>query len=697
MDFYEVVVWVTILILLYLISLSNYLLFYTVVELFIVYVAYVIFLIVWKSRSRLENRYLIILGIGYFFVGGVDFLGTLAFHGMGVFPGFDTNLTVQLHIIARFLRSATFLIAPLLLIYTGERLGNVQTLNNAAFAWKTFLIYAVITIACVVSVFFLQGFPDSYLLDSGFTQSKIISGYFISFMLLFSLFPLYIIRDRFEEDVFNLLSISIILAILSELSFMFYSQMDEASNVIGLIFKLLSFYLIYKAIVDIGFEEPCSLFFRELKHREEDLRQKAAFLGDEYSHICRMIGKRYFIEPRSIEKGDDRRNQEEDSGSYCSFMQNLQGIGFQISNDFKITFMHGPVEEMTGYSKQDLVSGQVDWQEIVVAEDRPTIFKERKKLRLNPNSIVESEYRIQKKDGEIKWVREIIQKIPEEPENSGKFQGLIYDITERKMAEEALEKIDKIRIREVHHRIKNNLQVISSLLSLQAEKFDDKEVIEAFRESQNRVASIAMIHEKLHESESMDTLDFSDYLRNLTADLFRSYRVGNNNINLKLNLEPVYLDMGTAIPLGIIVNELISNAFKHAFPEKKEGEISINLCRIETFAARYGIPDQDKTSPTGNDCPDDNYPNNNYRDVQQDYLDREEYAVDGYSKCYNNFNYILTVKDNGKGIPEEIDFQNTDSLGLQLVNILVEQIDGYIELKRYPGTEYTICFNNKEN
>jgi len=192
----------------------------------------------------------------------------------------------------------------------------------------------------------------------------------------------------------------------------------------------------------------------------------------------------------------------------------------------------------------------------------------------------------------------------------------------------------------------------------------------------------------------MDTLDFSDYLRNLTADLFSSYRVGNNNINLKLNLEPVYLGMGTAIPLGIIVNELISNALKHAFPERREGEISINLCRIETFAARYGIPGQDKANPAGNNCPDDNYPNN-YRDVQ-DYPDREEHTGDRYFKYYNNFNYILTVRDNGKGIPKEIDFQTTDSLGLQLVNILVEQIDGYIELKRYPGTEFTICFNNKE-
>ncbi|WP_240664343.1 MASE3 domain-containing protein [Methanosarcina sp. MSH10X1] len=655
---------------LYLISLNNYLLFYTVVELFSVYVAYVIFLIVWKSRNRLENRYLIILGVGYFFIGSVGFLSTLTFHGMGIFTGFATNLAVQLGIIARLLESASFLVAPLFLIRTGENQeGNSRTSENAVFAWKAFLAYAVTTAICLASIFIFQNFPDSYI-QGGFTPFGVISGYMISFMLLCSLFLLYTARDRFEEDVLRLLSISIVLTIFAELSFIFYSQIDEASNVVSLLFKILSFYLIYKAIVDVGFEEPCSLLFRELKHREEDFRQKAFFLGDEYSHICRMIARRYLTEPRSMEEEDDRG---EDPGSYRSFMQNLQGIGFQFSNDFKMVFIHGPAEKMTGYSKQNFLSGKVDWQEIVLAEDRPVILRKRKKLRLNPDFIVESEYRIRKKDGEIKWVREIIQKIPEKPESSGKFQGLVYDITERKMAEEALEKIDRIRIKEVHHRIKNNLQVISSLLSLQAEKFEDREVLEAFRESQNRVASIAMIHEELHESESTDTLDFSDYLKKLTADLFSSYRVGNSNINLKLNLEQVHLGMDTAIPLGIIVNELVSNALKHAFPAERGGEIDINFCRTETLAAKYGLSGTDKNCPDGEESTD----GKNCRD-------------------YGSFRYILTVTDNGRGIPEEIDFQNTNSLGLQLVNILVEQIDGYIELKRSPGTAYIICFSNEK-
>ncbi len=657
-------VWITIIILLYLISLSNYLLFHIVVQLFSVYLAYVIFLIVWKSRARLENRYLIVLGISYFFVGLFDFLSTLTFHGMGIFSGFDTNLTAQLQIAARFLESVSFLIAPLFLVRIEDnQKADVTTLESTAFTWKAFLVYTVVTVTCLISIFFFQNFPDSYIQGSGFTQFKTISGYLTSFIFLCSLFLLYVVRDRFEKKVFGLLSISIILAIFAELSFIFYNQMDETPGVIDLFFKLLSFYLIYKAIVDIGFEEPCSLLFRELKHREEDFRQKAVFLGGEYSHICRMIGKKYLTEHRGAEEEDDPEN---DPDIYSSYMQNLQGIGFQFNKDFKLIFLHGPVEEMTGYPKQDFLSGKIDWQEIIVPEDRNIIFKKMEKLKLNLNFVIESEYRIKKKDGEIKWVREIILKISDESESSGKFQGLVYDITERKMAEETLEKIDKIRLKEVHHRIKNNLQVISSLLSLQAEKFDDKEVIEAFRESQNRVASIAMIHEKLHESESTDALDFADYLQKLTADLFSSYNVGNRNITLKLNLEQVYLGMNTAIPLGIIVNELVSNALKHAFPAEKDGEIDINFCRNETFAAKYGISDLDRDCPDCKGCPNN-----------------------------DNFRYILTVADNGRGIPEEIDFQNTDSLGLQLVNILVEQINGCIELKRSQGTEYIICFSNE--
>ncbi len=268
-------------------------------------------------------------------------------------------------------------------------------------------------------------------------------------------------------------------------------------------------------------------------------------------------------------------------------------------------------------------------------------------------------YRIILADGEERVVHTEAEIIFYEGTVPVQAKGIVQDITERKMTEESMEKMEKFRIKEIHHRIKNNLQVISSLLSLQAETFRDRGVLEAFRESQNRVLSMALIHEELYKGEATDTLDFAAYLRNLTADLFRSYKLGSDKIKLKLDLEQVYLGMDTAIPLGIIVNELISNALKHAFPSGSGGEIRLKLCKNESFAANCDTPVPDPS------C---------------------EYK--------NGFHYLLTVEDDGKGIPKGIDFQNTDSLGLQLVNILVEQIDGCIELKRDHGTKFSIWFSN---
>lgn len=120
------------------------------------------------------------------------------------------------------------------------------------------------------------------------------------------------------------------------------------------------------------------------------------------------------------------------------------------------------------------------------------------------------------------------------------------------MAEETLQKVDEARIKEIHHRIENNLQLISSLLSLDAERFSDTKTLEALRENQNRVTSMAIIREESYKGDKIDTLDFADYLRKLTTDLFRSYRLGNEEISLKLELEKIYLGIDTAIPLGLL-------------------------------------------------------------------------------------------------------------------------------------------------
>jgi PAS domain S-box-containing protein len=291
-----------------------------------------------------------------------------------------------------------------------------------------------------------------------------------------------------------------------------------------------------------------------------------------------------------------------------------------------------------GYEVEDFTSRRILYGDIVYPED---IGKVEVELARNVESGCEdysSEYRILTGSGEVRWVdeRTFIQR---DEKSEVHLQGVILDISEHKKAEEALLQMEEIRKKEIHHRIKNNLQVISTLLYLECGNFDDEKVIEAFRDSQHRVKSMALVHEKLYQSEDMISVDFADYIQNLANYLFGAYSVGDKNISLRLDVDNVFLGMDTAVPLGIIINELISNSLKHAFSEGESGEICVCL----------------KKEENGN--------------------------------CFS-----LIVRDNGRGFPEEIDFRETDSLGLQLVITLVDQIEGNIELNADEGTEFRMRF-----
>lgn len=411
--------------------------------------------------------------------------------------------------------------------------------------------------------------------------------------------------------------------------------------------------------------KPYSIDYRIVLDNGEErtLHMQSEIIFDENKIPIQIKGIVQDITERKLAQEKLQESEER----YRSFIENFKGIAFEADEQFIPVFLHGTVEEITGYSEEEFMSRQ-PWKEIIHPDDLSHIYEEEKRVR---NSLYkaygEIDFRIIRRDGKIKWLHEIYQKVPGKDGTPDKYQGAIYDITERKQAEENLEKIEKIRIKEIHHRIKNNLQVISSLLDLQAEAFSNfevcktPEVVEAFMESQSRVISMALIHEELYKGDKIDTLDFAAYLKKLTGNLFDSYNPGNMDVSFKLNLEKVNLNMDTAIPLGIIVNELISNSFKHAFPVERKGEIQINLSKSEISTSSNHIFYQDKK------CMEKKY-----------------------------FTYILEVSDNGIGIPEEIDFENSDSLGLQLVKILVEQIDGCIELKREPKTNFTIWFSDTE-
>jgi len=223
-------------------------------------------------------------------------------------------------------------------------------------------------------------------------------------------------------------------------------------------------------------------------------------------------------------------------------------------------------------------------------------------------------------------------------------------VDEMKKAEEQIRASlgeKEVLLKEIHHRVKNNLQVISSLLRLESMHVKDKQGVEIFKESWNRVQSMAMIHEILYQSKDLGRIDFAEYTRNLAVYLLRSYAIYPDNVTLDINVDDVFLGIDAAIPCGLIINELVSNCLKHAFSEGKKGKIRVAF-RLDRNLAM------------------------------------------GNMKAGTEL--TLTVSDNGAGFPKDLDFQNVETLGLQLVSTLVKQLKGTIELDRSGGTEFKITF-----
>lgn len=193
-------------------------------------------------------------------------------------------------------------------------------------------------------------------------------------------------------------------------------------------------------------------------------------------------------------------------------------------------------------------------------------------------------------------------------------------------------------LREIHHRVKNNMQIISSLLRLQSRQIKNRKILDNFNVGQNRIRSMALIHESLYQSRDLAKINFSDYIKRLTTHLLSIYRVGMERIRMNVDVRDVYLDINRAIPCGLIINELVSNSLKHAFPDGKKGEIGVIM------------------------------------------------STDKRGRC------TLVIKDTGVGFPKDLDFHKTETLGMQLVTDLVSQLEGRINLKREGGTEFRIVF-----
>jgi PAS domain S-box-containing protein len=237
-----------------------------------------------------------------------------------------------------------------------------------------------------------------------------------------------------------------------------------------------------------------------------------------------------------------------------------------------------------------------------------------------------------------------ISLVPVETDQGRWVAAVIRDISERMEAQQKIQaslREKEILLKEIHHRVKNNLQVIVSLLSMQSDRLLSEDARVALRESQNRVRSMALIHERLYRAEDLGGVDFGDYIHSLVSVLYRSYQTDHCHVNMQLDLDGIRLNIDTAMPCGLLINEMVTNAFKHAYIGRTEGVLRVVLAREE-----------DKI--------------------------------------------LLSVADDGPGVPPGFDWQASDSLGMMLIQTLSKQIKAELVMSGPPGTCYTLHFKELE-
>ena len=297
---------------------------------------------------------------------------------------------------------------------------------------------------------------------------------------------------------------------------------------------------------------------------------------------------------------------------------------------------------MLEYEVGDLPLRVSTWEKLVHPEDQPWVMKLLADHLNDPLQPYAFDYRVKTKSGQWKWIGNFGKLVAKDEEgNPLRMAGMHKDITVRKCREEQIKtslREKEVMLQEIHHRVKNNLQVISSLLNLQARNVNDPGTLEVIKESQNRVSSMALVHEKLYQSKNLDKINFSEYITDLVNSLTRSYQSQSNRVKININVERVAFKLDIAIPCGLIINELVSNALKYAFKDSLKPEITISM----------------------------------------------------HASVEHEMN--LVIADNGKGIPADFDWRQSRSLGLRLVSNLTRQLSGKIDLLDHEGTAFNLTF-----
>lgn len=346
----------------------------------------------------------------------------------------------------------------------------------------------------------------------------------------------------------------------------------------------------------------------------------------------------------SLQKSEARLN---------SVLSSLQDVVWSMSlPELKIRYINPACQILYGYSPADILANRGILLDMVVPEYRQLVedtwqeIMEDYQLGVLQNQggkNWELEYKIQLSNGDTRWIRERSHIVYDRYGRAISIDGISTDVTESHQSEEKLFKSlqeKEILLKEVHHRVKNNLYVISGLLNLQSSYIEDETVKNLFEDSQNRIQSMAVIHELLYQSNDLSEINFAEYINRLVSNLFLSYNHYHTGIQPVTHLQECYLSIETAIPAGLLINELVTNAFKHAFPQR-QGEVTIIL------------------------------------------------------NIQSETQIQLEVKDNGIGLPPNLHWERNNSLGLRLVRLLSQQLDAEIEVnsKDNQGTTFIITFS----
>jgi PAS domain S-box-containing protein len=386
----------------------------------------------------------------------------------------------------------------------------------------------------------------------------------------------------------------------------------------------------YRQVFKEGFVRDYTL---EIQHKDGHVTPvlyNASVYRDESGNVVGVFAAARDI--TEYKKAEDALRESEEKYRDI-FEESFDGL-FITSPEGKILDMNKKGIEMFGYNtKEEILNLDLVHDAYSDPNDRKKIFP-----MVNEQGSAEYEVVVKKKNGDKMITRCSLIAVKDKGVITT-YRGIIRDITESKKTENEIKKSleeKEVLLREIHHRVKNNLQIIASLLHLQEVSEEEKEIVDVLKESEGRVKSMAMVHEKLYQSPTFSDINFKQYIEKLVYDILYTYKIPTGTIKTNMIIEEINLNIDTAIPLGLIVNELVTNSVKHAFPQS-EGTIIIKLKSL---------------------------------DEQME----------------------LTIADNGIGLSKDLDLEKTETLGIKIVNSLVNQIDGKIKLDRTNGIEFKITF-----